>query len=334
LEGKYRSLQYLLVLLFTILLIILNYRNSYGNDAPKPGETVTREFMHDGLKRRYLIHLPTSFHKGKRWAVVFVLHGGTGSAERTVRSVAGDFLALSDREGFIAVFPDGYPDRPGSGRHHWNDGRKGSRWPAHQKNIDDVGFFSALTNHFVKIYNADPERIYATGASNGGMMCYRLACELSGKIAAVAALIANLPLELSESKPQRPVSILTMNGTKDPLMPYEGGEVRFRSVRLGKVLSTEETVEFWMTHNQTKSSPKTNWEPDKDPSDGTRVRRDVYEGGKNGTEVVLYTIEGGGHTWPGGRKGFLENLVGKTSQDINAVEIIWDFFRRHARDRF
>lgn len=100
------------------------------------------------------------------------------------------------------------------------------------------------------------------------------------------------------------------------------------------MLSTEETVEFWMTHNQTKSSPKTNWEPDKDPSDGTRVRRDVYEGGKNGTEVVLYTVEDGGHTWPGGRKGFLENLVGKTSQDINAVEIIWDFFRRHSRDRF
>ena len=303
---------------------------SHASEAPLPKKTSKHEFTHDKLNRNYDLHLPAGFDKSLPRPVVFVLHGGATSAETTLGMRPGDFVELSDKEGFIAVYPNGYPDQPGSNRHHWNDGRN-LRWAAHKKNIDDVGFFSSLIDHFIKIYNAEPQRIYAVGASNGGIMCYRLGCELSDKIAAIASVIANLPVHLYECAPSRPVSVLIMNGTNDPLMPWEGGMIRFRGLCLGEVLSTAETVKFWLKRNKCAVSPIITMEPDKDPEDGTRVRREVYSPCKDGSEVRLYAIENGGHTWPGGFQYLPENLIGKTNQDIASIEVIWEFFKRHAK---
>jgi len=100
---------------------------------------------------------------------------------------------------------------------------------------------------------------------------------------------------------------------------------------LGKVLSVPDSVNYWVTYNNCSSTPEITWLPDLDPQDGTRVRREVYDEGDEGTEVVLYAIEDGGHTWPDGLQYLSESLIGKTCRDINANEVIWEFFRELER---
>jgi len=128
---------------------------------------------------------------------------------------------------------------------------------------------------------------------------------------------------------RRAVSFILNAGTEDPIVPWEGGELRLGRLRLGKVLSARETVMYWVTRNGCVPSPRVSWEPDRDPEDGTRVRRESYDRCRNGAEVVFYMIEGGGHSWPGGLQYFPEWLIGKTNRDMEATEVIWEFFKKH-----
>lgn len=293
---------------------------------PVPGNFAVQEIEHGGLARTYYLRLPAGYGGPGPYPVVFVLHGGGGSAQIMMRMWGRGFNDLADARGIILVYPEGIPDEPGGAKHHWNDGRGDQRWAAHRQGVDDIGFFSKVIDHVVDRYRGDPKRVFVTGASNGGMMCYRVACELSDKVRAVAAMIANLPPELSECRPAKPISVLIMNGTEDPLMPYQGGEITFGRVKLGKVLSAAETVKFWAARNGLTGPPETSLEPDKDPQDGTRVRRERYPAGANKAEVVFYTIEGGGHTTPGGLQYLPERLIGRTSRDFDAGEVIINFF--------
>ncbi|MEW6005999.1 MAG: PHB depolymerase family esterase, partial [Stygiobacter sp.] len=289
----------------------------------------TGSIICDGLKRTYLIHIPPSWDENKSMPLVIALHGGGGTGERMVEHTQGGFNTLADKNDFIVVYPDGVEK-------HWNDGRSGeeTRHRVHKENVNDIGFISSLIDHLIKELNIDPNRVYVTGISNGAMMSYRLACELTEKIAAVAPVAGNMPENLYPScSPSRPISVLAINNINDPLMPWKGGNITgpFGMKKLGKVLSVSETVKFWVNHNNCSSSPLISYEPDNDPQDGTRVLKEVYDGGKEGTEVILYTIEGGGHTWPGGYQYQPERIVGKTSRDIDANEVIWNFFKKHAR---
>lgn len=274
-----------------------------------------------GLKRTYHVHLPSSHDKPL--PLVFLLHGGGGSAKAMEKLIGEGFNTLGEKEGFIVVYPDAVEK-------HWNDGRELQRWRSQREKIVDVGFISALIEHLSIEHRIDKKRIYATGISNGGLMSYRLACELTHQIAAIAAVASSMGESLSLScAPSEPISVLIINGVGDPLVPWEGGEIRLGPWRLGKVLSTSNTVEFWVERNKCSSPPLITWEPDRDPQDGTRVRKEVYAQCREGTEVVLYAIEGGGHTWPGGYQYLGEWIVGKTSRDIDANEVIWDFFKKH-----
>jgi polyhydroxybutyrate depolymerase len=293
---------------------------------PEDPNTFTKSIMHDGLERTYRIHIPPSFNNNTPVPLVFALHGGLGTGEGMERSLTlGGFNTLSDQEGFIVVYPDGIEK-------HWNDGRKNVTYYAHTENIDDVGFISALIDKYVEEYNIDPERIYSTGISNGAMMSYRLACELSEKIAAIAPVAGNVPEDIvPQCSPSKPVSVLVISGTDDPLVPWDGGHVTgpFGSKKLGKVLSVNDSIHYWIDHNNCNSTPEVTWLPDTDPSDGTLVWREVYGQGNNGTEVILYGIKCGGHTWPDGLQYLSKIIIGKTCRDINANEIIWEFFKQH-----
>jgi polyhydroxybutyrate depolymerase len=295
---------------------------------PVPGNFAVQEIEHDGLARTYYLRLPAGYGGSGPYPVVFVLHGGGGSAQIMMRMWGRGFNGLADARGIILVYPEGISDEAGGTKYHWNDGREGLNWAAHQRVIDDVGFISKVIDRVVGQYRGDPKRIFVTGASNGGLMSYRLACDLSEKVRAVAAMIANLAPELSGCRPAKPISVLIMNGTEDPLMPYQGGEITFGRVKLGKVLSAPETAQFWATRNGLAGPPETSLEPDKDPQDGTRVRRERYPAGANKAEVVFYTIEGGGHTTPGGLQYLPERLIGRTSRDFDAGEVIINFFLR------
>jgi polyhydroxybutyrate depolymerase len=164
-------------------------------------------------------------------------------------------------------------------------------------------------------------------------MAYRLACELSHKITAIAPVDGNIPLMLSdECSPSGPVSVLAINNVNDPLVPYNGGEIygHFHRVKLGEVLSSEESVGFWVKRNRCSVTPVVVEEPDRNPGDGTRVISKKYLNGMAGTEVILYSVTGGGHTWPGGIQYLPKWMIGKTSKDINATEVIWTFFKKHS----
>ena len=297
---------------------------------PSPqGMAQRASFIYDNLERTYHIHVPSLYDDSIQLPLVIALHGRGGTGESMVIVTRKDFNKLADKDGFLVVYPDGI-------ELNWNDGRmdEEANDRAHRENIDDVGFISELIDSMIKDYNIDPKRVYVTGISNGAIMSYRLACEISNKIAAIAPVDGNIPHMLyPECYPARPVSVVAINNVNDPLVPYEGGSIysSIRRINLGKVLSVDESIGFWVNRNQCSVLPVVAEEPDTDPKDGTRVTRKEYTDGTDGTEVVLYSIDGGGHTWPGGFQYLPAWIVGKTCRDINASEVIWSFFKRHSR---
>jgi polyhydroxybutyrate depolymerase len=310
-----------LLFLLCALLFDLSYQNAIAGQET----STTHSIIFAGLERTYRIHMPPSYDKSTPLPLLIALHGGGGSGEKMEELTLRGFNRLSDKEGFIVVYPDGIEK-------HWNDGRENVKYRAHREKIDDVGFISALIDYLVKQYNIDIKQVYATGISNGAMMSFRLGCELSEKIAAIAPVAGSMPENLpTRCSPSRSISVLIISNTEDPLVPWGGGEIRFGRQKFGKVLSVPESVKFWVNHNQCLSSPAISIEPDRDLKDGTRVRREAYNQCREGMEVALYAIEGGGHTWPGGYQYLPEWIIGKTSRDIDADEVIWDFFKRHIK---
>jgi len=323
------NLNKILFLAFGAIIIIINSSSCRKDNTNTPDNDYTSSMMWDGLKRTYLTHLPQDYKQIGPMPLVLALHGGGGDAEAMVKLTKGGLNTLANEEGFVVIYPNGIEK-------NWNDGRSGeeTNYRAHQENIDDVGFISELIDDQMTNLNIDSKRVYVTGMSNGAMMTLRLGCELSHKITAIAPVAGNMPFNfLSDCSPDSVLSVMLIEGTDDPLMPYEGGDVTgpFGVVKLGKVLSAEQTIGLWANSNKCISSPVTMEEPDLDPMDGTLVHKLIYNSCEDSTEVILYTIEHGGHTWPDGYQYLSSGIIGRTCRDINANEIIWAFFKRHSR---
>jgi len=293
------------------------------------GSTHKASFIYDDLKRTYKFFIPSFHNKSVPVPLLIALHGRGGNGQSMILLTRKGFNKLAERDGFIVVYPDGI-------ELNWNDGRidEESNDRAHRENIDDVGFISTLIDSMIRDYNIDPERVYITGISNGAIMSYRLACELSQKITAIAPVDGNIPHRFFTECPNyKSVSVLAINNTEDPLVPFDGGDIHgsLNRIKLGKVLSVDESVGFWVKKNNCSATPVITDMPDLDPEDGTRIIRKLYSGGTGGTEVILYAIEGGGHTWPGGLQYLPVRIIGKTSRDMDANEVIWSFFKSHSR---
>lgn len=274
---------------------------------------------HDGRERTYALYTPP--HPTDSMPLLIALHGGGGRGSGMIHITYGGFNRLAEQESFVVAYPDGVDKR-------WNDGRGLREWRAHRENVDDVGFIAALIERLCAEQPIDRRRVYVTGISNGGMMAYRLACELSERIAAIAPVAAALPVHLSSCAPAHAMPVILLNGTDDPLIPYGGGQIRAAGKTLGPVLSADDTVGFWLTRNGCGASPTSTGVIDVDPSDGLRVRRTLYGGCDQGAEVAFYSVEGGGHTWPGGLQYFPQAVIGPTSNDVDACQVIWDFCKR------
>jgi len=315
------------VILIGVLLTLLMVLTGCMYKIPENPHTFTRTIIADGLQRSYRIHIPPELPANSTPALLFALHGGGGTGEGMERSLTlGGFNTLADQQNCIVVYPDGFEK-------NWNDGRKNVSDPAHQQNIDDVGFFTILIENLSQEFNIDPDRIFVTGISNGAMMSYRLACEIPEKIAAIAPVAGALPIDLLSSNiSDVPISVCVISGTHDPLVPWEGGLVGFPRNPRGIVLSVPESVLFWVTHNNCTTPPNITLLPDIDPTDHTWVQRELYSNGTNNSEIILYTIYNGGHTWPDGYQYLPESLIGRTTHDINANMIIWDFFSVHPKE--
>ena len=176
-------------------------------------------------------------------------------------------------------------------------------------------------------YPIDSDRIFVTGISNGGLMSFRLGCSLPDKIRAIAPVTAQIPSAIAPfCRSESAVSLAVFNGTEDPLVPYNGGQITVFRRQRGAVLSTDETITVWRQKNRCSPEAVVSELPDV-AADGTRVTRIEYSRCKNESKVVLYRIEGGGHTWPDGRQYLPVRRIGRTTRDINGCDAIWEFLR-------
>jgi polyhydroxybutyrate depolymerase len=282
----------------------------------------SRTIVVDGDERSYHLYPPQG-EAEPPYPVVFVLHGGYGQGIR-MRRVG--FEPIADREGFAVVYPDG------NGR-GWNDGRLGARIIARSDGADDIAFFDDLIAALVEEGLADPRRIFMTGASNGGIMSYRVACDMSDRVAAVAPVIGNMPASRVElCTPSRSVPVFAINGTEDPLIHYEGGGIGEEPWFIGgDLLSVEDSVALWRRLNGCSVEHGTRALPDTEPEDRTRTTEMVWNECAGGAEVRLFRVNGGGHIWHGlGRFPSPERLerAGAIGLDFGGAEEIWGFFER------
>ena len=282
-----------------------------GPARAQSGET-RQTLVVDGVPRSYLLYVPSGYQPDRPLPLVLVFHGG-GSRARLMTTHTG-FTTLAMRERFAVVYPEGLQGR-------WNDGR------GYGTSHDDVAFVRALLDSLSRRVTLDSSRLYATGISNGAMFAYRLACDLPGVLAAIAPVAGAVPAALAERcAGAAPVAVAAFQGTADPLLPYGGGG-RGASGR-GEVLSALRSAELWARVDGCGATPELE-APRDSVRDGTRVRPRRWTGCRTGREVVLYTIEGGGHTWPGGPP--VAPRVGRVTRELDATETIWAFFAAHPR---
>ncbi len=268
-----------------------------------------------GRRRSYLLHLPPAYAGGRDLPLVVVLHGGGGRAQGMVEIT--NFSVKADNAGFVAAYPNG------TGRFTkrfltWNGGNCCAY--AFKNNVDDVGFIGALIEKLEWELKIDSRRIFVTGFSNGAMMTYRLGCELSDKIAAIAPVAGAFNVE--PCSPKQPLSVVIFHGTADQHVPYEGGTPKKRldpTPRVDKPVSY--AVLFWAHHDGCSN------EAEKEVRGS--VVREVYDHCSRQANVELYTIKGQRHAWPGGKKWAA--WADAPSREISATDVMWDFFVDHPK---
>lgn len=306
--GRWWSVAALLV----ASLVMAACAGGRGGADQTADQTVVR-LNHQGIDRSFVVHTPSGFDTSRRWPAVLVFHGGMGSGERLAGTVG--MSEAADREGFLAVYPSSETDQ-------WNDGRAATSSP-----VDDVGFVLAVLDKLERDFALDRNRVFAAGISNGGMFTQRLACEATGRFRAFGVVVANLPQDLSNRcNPAGRAPMVFFVGTEDPLMPFQGGQIgrgRFAGAG-GSVLSSDRTLDFWARANGCGAASREALADSAD--DGTRVVRESFSG-CNGA-LLLYEIQGGGHTWHGSDRR-TRRYEGTASREIDTTRAMLGFFQRH-----
>ncbi len=309
-DNKFKKL-----LIIIYFFILLNYH------LPLKALKWDSCIIHQNKKREFKVYIPGKYSKKFKSPLVIVLHGGSGNNIAIERFTG--FSKLAEKENFLVAYPDSYHG-------NWNDGREIKQSKSYRLNIDDTGFILKMIEIIKTKYNIDDKKIYIAGISNGGFMALRLACELSDRLAGVAAVCATMSEFLSYNcKPKSKVSILIMNGTDDRLVPFLGGDVKIGKQRRGKIKSTEWTINYWIKFNECEKIPSLKKSFD-NKNDGTEVEKYIYRG-KYGADVYLYKIINGGHTWPDRVQYLPEKIIGKVSYEIDATKEIWNFFKNHPK---
>jgi polyhydroxybutyrate depolymerase len=265
-----------------------------------------------GVTRRYLLYVPKSYDRSKATALVISFHpAATWPAFEMNISRWND---LAGQYGFIVVYP------AGTGAFFGTFTRGASVWPMGPQTLPrDVQFISDLIDKLEADYNVDPTRVYADGMSNGGAMAFALSCKLSDRLAAVG-VVAGAHAQSWDCGDSRPVPTVAFHGTADKFAPYQGGSSPIAPIPFANIPD-------WTAHVARRNQCQ---------GDATEtritasVRRLTYTHCADNGDVILYTIEGGGHTWPGG-KPLPKWIAGPTTNEIDATRLTWAFFAQHAR---
>lgn len=267
----------------------------------------------DGVDRSFLLHLPSGYDGASDIPLVIAMHGGFGNAYSL--QYQSQLSVKADAENFIVVYPEGLAGGI-LGISSWNAGWC-CGW-ASNNDIDDVGFIDALLDTLIGQYSIDTDRIYATGMSNGGFMSYRLACELSDRIAAIAPVAASM--SMVSCNPDRPVPIIDFHSYLDTHIPYAGGIGTGPSDHYNP--PQDSVLNFWA-----------------EKSDCTNLNDTIIDDGQYtfikwtscgcDAEIHYYITQDGGHSWPGGQQTVVGDPV---SGFISATDLMWAFFQEHSLD--
>ena len=288
----------LTLLLVLVLLLLVAFRLVNQTNGT---------LLSSGEHRRYLLYVPDSYDPTRPTPLVISLHGFSEWPAHQAQ-ISG-WNELADRYGFIVVYPSGTQIPL-----HWR--MQGFAGDPHNPSVD-VTFISELVDHLSAHYNLDPARIYANGLSNGGGMSYELSCFLSDRIAAIGSVAGSYLLPVDQCHPSRPVPAILFHGTDDRVVPYQGGPGR--SFRLPFPNIPEFSAQLAQL-NGCAASPS-----------NQRVSENVdrLEYAHCAAPVILYTIQDGGHSWPGGEP-LPSLIVGQTTSEIDATQLMWDFFQQHS----
>ena len=266
-------------------------------------QTLNQTIMVDGVSRSYILYVPASYDGSSAVPLVFNFHGFTMSA--TEQMAVCDMRPVADTANFLLLYPQGSLF---FGFTHWNVGS----WTV-GSTADDLGFTSAMIDALAQSYNINQERVYACGYSNGGYFSFELACQLSDRIASIAAVAGTMSTQTyTACNPMHPMPVMTIHGTADGTVNYNGGNP-VNSQSLASVIA------YWVDFNNTESIPVTVDMPDLNTTDGSTVQYQSYQQGDSCTAVDHYKVIGGGHDWPGS----FGNM------DIDASSLIWDFVSKY-----
>jgi polyhydroxybutyrate depolymerase len=270
-------------------------------------QTLNLNIQHEGITRSYILYVPATYN-GNPAPLVFNLHGYSSNASQQL--FYGDFRPIADTAGFILAVPNG-TIQPGTlSTQFWNVGFFPST-------INDVGFIEALIDSIQLTFNINPNKIYSTGMSNGGFMSYQLACE-SNRFAAIASVTGSMTTQTSNNCiPNPPIPIMQIHGTNDLTVPYNG---------TANFLPIDSLVNYWKTIHGITSAPTISPIPDIDPNDGATAEHFTWTLNNSLTQIELFKVFQGGHTWPGS-----SFPAGITCNDFNASIEIWRFFSQHSR---
>lgn len=270
---------------------------------------------HGELDRHYRVHVPKSFDAAKPQALIVALHGGGGSMDHQADDANYGLIGLSEREGVVLVFPNGFSRLRRGTLATWNAGT--CCGTARDRAVDDVGFIRQVVANLQQQMAVDRHRIFATGMSNGAMMAYRLACEASDVFSAIAAVAGTD--NTRQCAPARPVRVLHIHARNDPMVPFDGGygsNTRLRAAT-GEFASVPDTVARWARHDACAAPPQ-------QVLAAPGAHCEAWPSCAGGAQLELCVTETGGHSWPGGQKARGE----APSQAVSANALMWEFFNR------
>lgn len=265
------------------------------------------ELESGGETRRYVLYVPEAFEPTEPTPLVLTFHGFAGWPEQQMRN--SNWRQVADEEGLLVVYPEG------TGRPlRWRIGQDFSESGDAEKDLTFIGdLLDTLTEQFC----IDLNRVYANGLSNGGGMSYLLACEMADQFAAVGT-VAGAYIEPEDGcEPSRPIPVMTFHGTDDQIVSYTGAQSERFSFP-----AIEDWVADWGERNGCDAAPE-------DLPENGEVSSIQYVNCDEDAEVIFYTIDGGGHTWPGSEEPMPRLITGHTTQDIDASAVLWEFFEKH-----
>jgi polyhydroxybutyrate depolymerase len=320
-----------------------------------PAQETQEKIDVDNISRTYTVHLPKGYDAQQHYPVVILFHGRTQDADDIKRIT--HFNQLADKVGIIAIYPSaaqgqwnigvrseqpsngmqrrgfgrrggwgGYPGGGGGGGGYPGGGQgggqngEGSEGRNRAEPPDDVAFLNQMLDQLPMKYSVDVHRTYAAGLGDGGFMALRVGCSMADRVAAIAAVGANYPKTMI-CLPSRPIAAIFIDGTDDPLVPYNGGTYKARRF---PVLSAEDSAKTWAKFDRCGEKPAQDKIPPQQKG-GKETKTYTYNGCQGDAQVVLYSVKDGGNTWPGGEQFTTEKEVGKTSAAINANDTIWNF---------